>query len=160
MDELVAGDRVHVGRGQFSEVFMFTHKTADIHTEFVVIEAAVSGARLRVSPGHYIYVNGGLAAAKEVVVGDHIELADGSVDTVAAVSKAVFEGLYNPQTLQGDIVVDGVRASTYTTAVEPAVAHAILSPLRAVYRVLGWSTSAFNDGSSLAAVAPAGAALC
>jgi Hint module len=160
MDELLAGDRVHVGRGQFSEVFMFTHKSADVAADFIVIDAALSGARLRVTPGHYLYVNEGLAAASTVVVGDAIELADGSVDTVAAVSSAVLQGLYNPQTLQGDIVVDGVRASTYTTAVAPVFAHAVLTPLRAAYRALGWSTDSFNEASHYSGSLPSGPGVC
>jgi hypothetical protein len=160
MDELLAGDRVHVGRGQFSEVFMFTHKTADVESEFVVVHTASSGSRLRLSPGHYMYVNGALAAAKTVTVGDSVELGDGSMDTVAAVSTAVLKGLYNPQTLQGDIVVDNVRASTYTTAVEPMFAHAILTPLRAAYRMLGWSTGLLNEGSTLSGSMPSGASVC
>jgi hypothetical protein len=160
MDELLAGDRVHVGRGQFSEVFMFTHKTADVYSEFVIVDTAATGSRLRLSPGHYMYVNGGLAAAKTVAVGDSVELGDGSMDTVAAVSSAVLKGLYNPQTLQGDIVVDNVRASTYTTAVEPMFAHAILTPLRAAYRMLGWSTGLLNEGSDLSAAMPSGPAVC
>jgi Hint module len=160
MDALVAGDRVHVGRGQFSDVFMFTHKTAGVQAEFVVIDAAVSRSRLRVTPGHYIYVNGALAAAHTATIGDSIELADGSVDTIAAVSTAVLPGLYNPQTLHGDIVVDGVRASTYTTAVEPRFAHAILTPVRAAYSLSGWSLGLFNEGSGLTGVLPSGPAVC
>jgi Hint module len=160
MDELLAGDRVHVGRGQFSEVFMFTHKTADVESEFVVVDTASSGSRLRLSPGHYMYVNGALAAAKTVSVGDSVELGDGSMDTVSAVSAAVLKGLYNPQTLQGDIVVDNVRASTYTTAVEPMFAHVILTPLRAAYRMLGWSTGLLNEGSTLSGSMPSGASVC
>jgi Hint module len=158
MHELVVGDYVHVGRGKLSKVFMFTHKTLDISAEFVVIDAAFSRARLHLTPGHYMYVNGGLAAAKTVVAGDAIELADGSVDVVSSVSSAVLKGLYNPQTLHGDIVVDNVRVSTFTTAVEPAFAHAILSPLRAAFRILGFSTSLFEDGSDLVSVLPSGSA--
>jgi hypothetical protein len=156
MDELVAGDRVHVGRGQFSQVFMFTHKSADVVADFVVIDAASSGARLCLTPGHYMYVNGALAAAKTVAVGDAIELADGATDTVAAVSSAFLQGLYNPQTLHGDIVVDSVRVSTYTTAVAPAFAHAALTPLRVAYRFLGISPNLFDEGSELSSVLPTG----
>jgi hypothetical protein len=40
------------------------------------------------------------------------------------------EGLYNPHTMHGDIVVDGVHTSTYTDSVAPALAHALLWPVR------------------------------
>ena len=42
-------------------------------------------------------------------------------------------GLYNPHTLHGDVVVDGVLTSTYTGVVHPALAHALLAPLRQLY---------------------------
>lgn len=44
-------------------------------------------------------------------------------------------GLYNPQTLDGRIVVNGIIASTYTTAVIPEAAHALLTPLRCLFNV-------------------------
>jgi desert hedgehog len=147
MASLAIGDRVHVGRGQVSEVFLFTHRVADGFNEFIELVSA-SGAVLRVTSGHYVYVNGNLAAAKTIVAGDEVELADGSSDVVVRVSKVLKRGLYNPQTVDGSIVVDGILASTFTTAVEPAFAHAILSPLRAMYRVFGVSTSALNNGAN------------
>ena len=45
------------------------------------------------------------------------------------------KGLYNPLTLAGDIVVDGILASTYTKAVTPKMAHAALAPLRMMYEI-------------------------
>jgi hypothetical protein len=74
------------------------------------------------------------------------------------VSKVLATGLYNPQTLQGDVVVDNVRASTYTTAVEPAFAHAVLTPLRAAYSALGFSTASLEAGSALDRMLPSGPA--
>jgi hypothetical protein len=158
MDELAAGDRVKVASGVFSEVFMFTHKLAAGSFEFVKINTA-SGNTLSLTGGHYIYVNGALSPAETVVVGDELQLGSGDVTTVTEVSCVEGTGLYNPQTLHGDIVVDGVRASTYTTAVEPRLAHAGLSLLRGLYRALGLSVSAFDEGAStLASVLPSGAA--
>jgi hypothetical protein len=148
MRDLAVGDRVHVGRGQFSDVFMFTHKVPEHAGAFVEI-TTVGGAVLRATSGHFLYVNGGLAAAGTVTAGDSVELGRGGVDVVARVSTATSTGLYNPQTLHGDVVVDGVRASTFTQAVEPAVAHALLAPLRAAWAVLGTSTTAFEAGSGV-----------
>jgi hypothetical protein len=59
-------------------------------------------------------------------------------------------GLYNPQTLHGDIVVDGVRASTYTEAVDPVFAHAVLAPVRAVYRWFGVEVGGMDGGGGKA----------
>jgi hypothetical protein len=44
-------------------VFVFTHKTADIATELIVIDGSSSSARVRLTPVQYIYANGVLAAA-------------------------------------------------------------------------------------------------
>jgi hypothetical protein len=159
VDTLAVGDRVHVGHGQFSEVFMFTHRVADHAGEYVEV-ATATGAVLRATSGHYLYVNGGLVPAGSVTVGDTVELGRGGMDVVARVSTVLSTGLYNPQTVHGDVVVDGVRASTYTTAVAPALAHAALAPVRAVFSVLGWSTAVLDGGSPLAALLPSGPAAC
>ncbi len=69
---------------------------------------------------------------------------------VVAVSPEVATGLYNPQTLSGDIVVNGIRASTYTAAIAPSLAHVALWPVRMMYR-LGYDiiNGAFDEGSDL-----------
>jgi Hint module len=157
IDELSVGDRVHVGHGCFSEVFMFTHRVADIHQQFISIESS-SGARLRATAGHYLYVNGGLGAVGSVTVGDEIELGYGVKDVVTKVTVVAGQGLYNPQTVNGDIVVDGIRASTYTTAVDPVFAHAILAPLRAAYNTLGCYSSSLEKGWGFRFMVPSGSA--
>ncbi len=136
MDQLKVGDRVAVGGGVYSEVFMFTHKMDAVTHEFVSITTA-SGATIRLTAGHYLPLNGAYAAAGEARVGDRVSLSDGTTSAVVAVSQVWGRGLYNPQTTHGDIVVDGVRASTYTTAVQRTVAHALLAPLRLACAKLG-----------------------
>lgn len=151
MAELALGDRVLVARGHFSDVFMFTHSVPSAVHDFVKISTA-SGAQLTVTKGHYVYVNGALAVAGSIKAGDELVLASGLGANVTAVSNVKLPGLYNPQTVHGDIVVDGVCASTYTTAVDAAVAHSMLSPLRAAYHAFGWTTSALNSGLDFASV--------
>ena len=68
-------------------------------------------------------------------------LLEGGVGRVTGVDVVERVGLYNPQTVAGDIFVDGVLASTYTTAVEPELAHALLTPLRAAFRAMGVGVS-------------------
>jgi Hint module len=157
MDELEIGDVIHVGNGKFSEVFMFTHRVPDTRQQFLAIKGS-SDVELRLTAGHYLYVNGGLRSAGVVKVGDEIELADGGKDVVVEVRIVAGFGLYNPQTVDGDIAVNGVRSSTYTTAVDPVLAHAILAPLRAAYRALGWSTAMLENGSDLSRGMPSGTA--
>jgi Hint module len=142
MDSLEVGDRVQVSATEFSDVFMFTHKSShEGHQRFVAIEGA-SGARIRLTPSHYLYINGELAAAGAVSIGDEIELASGAMDRVTNVDFVMDVGLYNPQTLDGRIVVDGVLASAYTRAIDPRIAHAGLVVSRALYSVTGgWDSS-------------------
>lgn len=125
---------------------MFTHKLQDAVNEFITI-AVSSGQSLSLTKGHYMYINGRLAPAKSLRKGDIVELGNGRHATVDSVSSLTKAGLYNPQTVHGDIVVNGIRASTYTTTVEPLTAHSLLTPLRALYKRLGVTTSLFNTGA-------------
>lgn len=161
MDALSVGDRVSVGRGAFSPVFMFTHAAAGARADFVRLHTA-AGARVDLTPGHYLYVGGALVPAREVRVGDAVEGGDGGEDVVVAVERVKGVGLFNPQTLQGDVVVGGVRASTYTTAVAPGVAHGLLWPLRVVYEAVGGYTRWLEAGapSALVGLAPRGGEVC
>eukprot|EP00173_Palmaria_palmata_P003845 Plantae.Rhodophyta-Palmaria_palmata.ctg4239.p1 GENE.Plantae.Rhodophyta-Palmaria_palmata.ctg4239~~Plantae.Rhodophyta-Palmaria_palmata.ctg4239.p1 ORF type:complete len:172 (+),score=13.95 Plantae.Rhodophyta-Palmaria_palmata.ctg4239:42-518(+) len=154
MEDLAVGDRVSTGSGHFSEVFMFTHKHQNSQNVFVQLETA-SGKALKLTAGHYLYVNGNLAPAKTTRIGDKLELSDGEPDVVTWVSKVKAGGLYNPQTVNGNILVNEIVASTYTAAVEPVFAHAVLFPLRALSR-LGLSFSALEDRSHLAKWLPTG----
>ena len=63
-----------------------------------------------------------------------LTLASGKQDKVLSVGRVQKDGIFNPHTLQGDIVVDGVLTSTYTSAFSPTLAHVVLAPLRALYR--------------------------
>lgn len=146
MSNLSVGHRVHVGYGTYSPVFMFTHKLADTIARFVQIETA-TGHIISLTSSHYLYINSELAAAKSVVPGDKVELEYGAPVTVTRVSSVLYRGLYNPQTIHGDIVVSGVRASTYTTKLEPVVAHAALSPLRAMYLAFRFHSAALEGGA-------------
>lgn len=155
MDELAVGDVVHVGRGVYSPVFMFTHKMRDSAAKYIRLTTA-SGAALTATGGHFVHANGALVAADTVRVGDAMVRADtGAPDAVVRVETVAATGLYNPQTLHGDVAVGGLVASTYTRAVEPTAAHAVLTPARALWNVFGWSSSAFEQGSRLAGALPA-----
>lgn len=134
MHELSEGDSVIVGpNGAVSKVVMFTHRDTTVESEFVTLHTARSDVFVTCSSGHYVYVNGDLVAAASAKAGDFLTLADGTTAAITAVSVETARGLYNPQTAHGDIVVNGVVASTYTTAVAPAFAHGLLlAPVRAL----------------------------
>jgi hypothetical protein len=157
MAQLEVGDKVLVAPNTYSEVYFFAHRLTDALVAFVKI-ATSNGNTLMLTGDHYLYVNGKLATAKTVKVGDSLISADGSSIRVVEVSSEVSTGLYNPHTMQGDIVVDGVKTSTYTSSIAPSLAHAMLWPVRMLYS-LGQNIvdGAFNEGSELiSALLPSG----
>ena len=136
MEDLEVGDVVLVRKNEFSKVFLFTHRDAIHYGEFIKLTTNV-GTHLTLTAGHYIYRNGNLAAARSVEVGDSL-LAASSDGTrtklvVEIVENIEGRGLYNPQTQHGDIVVNGIVASTFSDAVNPTVAKILLSPIRRLF---------------------------
>ena len=123
MSELKVGDVVRVGPAEFSPVYTFSHKDPAIESKFVKIVAG--GKTLLLTAGHYLYVNGKLQTARTVRVGDVV-----SAGKVSDASYEMATGRYNPHTHHGDIYVDGFKVSTYTEAVTPLLAHALLWPFR------------------------------
>lgn len=131
MHELVVGDKVQVGTGEYSEVYYFSTQLTESLATFVNLKTKTT--KLALTPGHYLYINDKLAQADTAQVGDQLTLADGSTSVILEVSSNWGTGLYNPHTMSGDIVVDGVLTSTYTNKVHPKLAHALLYPLRQLY---------------------------
>lgn len=149
MKELEVGDEVYVGRQETSAIFMFTHKQVEAQARFVTIETE-AGESVTLTPGHYIYASGKLVTAASVVVGNTLTIETGANSAVVKTEEKVLsEGLFNPQTLHGDIIVDNVLASTYTTAVAPEFAHAVLGvTVRALYRtgLRSWIAGILHEG--------------
>lgn len=148
MSEIAIGDELLVG-DTFSSVFLFTHRDSGTMHKFIRL-STLGGREILLTRGHFIYVNGNLISAEKAEAGAAVRLADGSADFIIVVSTVVKRGLYNPQTLHGDIVVNGIVASTYTTAVQPRAAHTLLTPLRAFCRVhpARILSNLFDDASS------------
>ena len=94
---------------------------------------------LRLTNGHYLYVNNKLMPAHSVKVGD--TLKDGSNEPpspgfiVRNVRSVVDRGLCNPQTMHGDIVVNGIVSSTFTEAIEPSPARTLMRPVSLLYQM-------------------------
>ena len=130
MDELQTGAEVMVRPGVYSQVFMWTHRDENTYSAFVRATTS-NGLQLTATHGHYVYANGELIEAAKVSVGDSISTVKGEA-RVVDVQIILERGLYNPQTIHGDIVVDGLVTSTYTTFAKANVAHAALAPLRSV----------------------------
>lgn len=157
MDALAVGDKVLSTAGVHSDVYMFSHKLSAVRAEFVSI-ATQGGRSLMLTPNHYLYVNGKMAVAAVVKAGDELTTGTGASDKVVSVSNVWADGLYNPHTMHGDIVVDGIQTSTYTSDIEPTLAHAALWPVRMLHNmgkdVVGDTFALGND--LIAAVMPNG----
>jgi hypothetical protein len=136
MDELAVGDRVRTGPNTFSDVHFFSHDDADATSLFHILTTA-SGHQLVLTGQHYVHLmpDNALVQARNLRVGHVLQLANGTASPIVAITTERRNGLYNPHTLDGKIVVDGVLASCYTGTIEPTVAHALLWPLRALYSV-------------------------
>jgi hypothetical protein len=162
IDKLQVGDLVRDGMNSYSPVTMFTHADAAASGQVFVLIQAGEDIRLHLSPSHYIYANGKLVIASMVKTGDMVRagrvLEPVGVTAVSTVRK---DGLYNPQTVSGDIVVNDVLVSTFTAAIPIPLARALLGPVNAMQRTFGltvprltelfvsgapWLASALPDG--------------
>ena len=69
-------------------------------------------------------------SASSIMLGMKMESEFGEVLTVWNIKKVWKTGRYAPHTIHGDLVVNGVVVSAYTTEVHPSIAHALLAPVR------------------------------
>lgn len=136
IDALELGQYVSVGFSKFSRVYGFSHSDPRTLAQFVALSTE-SGHTIRATPGHFVYVNGLPSMISRANVGDSLTLQNGQLSTIVKKDVQYLEGLYNPQTVDGNIVVDGVLATTFTAAVKPAFANAALLPLRAAQCLVG-----------------------
>ncbi len=160
MVQLQVGDRVRTSKDTFSDVHFFSHDDAEVGigsvgaavqrlrvclfppsspapqaTSTFTILTTASGHQIAMTGKHYIPLHPArnLTRASQVRVGHLLELADGTTSPVVRVHTERRTGLFNPHTLDGQIVVDGVVASCYTGSIEPTLAHGLLWPLRTLY---------------------------
>ena len=126
IESVSSGELVWDG-AQWTRVIGWTHRDGAHVGPFIRL-LIDDGGQLVLSKGHFLYTDTGLRVAASVKVGMRV-----SSGFVVNVNSVVRKGLYNLQTSSGDVVVNGVRCSTYTDAVEPVTAHALLTPVR-----FGW----------------------
>ena len=162
MTEVRLGDRLLTARPDgtlgYEEVYLNAHRDAQTAAAYVVLDLA-SGRTLRLTPRHFIPVATDPAAswsqsvtkgADEVQAGDYVwsRTDDGSMalDRVVTAATRVAVGAFNPLTMNGTIVVDGVVASAHSdwfldglvpAQAQARVYQAVLAPVRLAYRALG-----------------------
>lgn len=137
MDALRVGDAVRTGAHLPSKVLGWSHFDRVGRAVFVNATTA-GGASLVATASHLVYVDGGkrVAAMGDLVVGDALVTEAGEDARVVQVRSFKGRGVLNPHTMDGNIVVDGFRVTCYTKAVDMGVAHALLTPVRAVFRMV------------------------
>lgn len=146
MSQVKIGDKVLVDskNNLYSSVFMFTHAVSNVKYPFLQLFVSERQTPITLTKGHFIYANGILVESQHVKVGDVLE-SNGQDKRVIRIEEIVANGLYNPQTNHGDIVVDGIRASTYTQSVPVTAAHALLAPFRSLYSATKRYCTAFES---------------
>lgn len=143
------------GQERYETVLMFSHKAASVSSMFYTIRTAGNHS-ITATAGHYLWVvNTGstvphIVAAANIVVGDHLLVAAAVQDhvfaehleQVTAVSKSTQQGLFNPHTQSGSIVVDNIAALTFTTSIPASltVHSALMAPIQLLHCILPATT--------------------
>jgi hypothetical protein len=153
--DAAAGALVH------SEAYAFPHFVTTGLFPFKRLSTKV-GANITASPDHYMLVGRGAGAgawarraavpARDVRVGDVLWVAAGAgaraalePSPVVGVADVMEEGIVNPLTLAGTLVVDGVAASVYNDMLgSEARMHAFCAWGRALWRAAPWVPRALH----------------
>lgn len=142
MDQLTLGTHVRhavsssTAQDEYSPVFLFTHRAAYKKGRAFVKISTDCGHSVTMSHSHYLRLaDRSLVAAGSVRVGERVNTVSG-ICAVKDVQGVRADGLFAPHATHGDadLVVDGVVVSSYSKAVHPKVAHALLAPVRFVAR--------------------------
>ena len=162
MREVSVGDRLQVIRADgsvgYEDVYLLTHKDAASVSQYIRITLA-SGRQLELSPRHFLptapdperpdWATRLVKGADEIKVGDVLWFHDGErmqPARVAGVATEVEYGAFNPLTLSGTIIVDGVVASAHSdwfldgivsADAQARIYQVMFAPVRAIYRVIG-----------------------
>lgn len=138
ISNLNVGENIQVRNESYSNVFGFTHDDPDAISDFIRLSTK-DGNTIELSDGHFIYVNefDNIKAARFVSIGDYLLTASGIRSQVTSKMYVKKKGLFNPQTMHGNIVVNNISVTTFTETVETFVGHSLLSPFRAVFKGTG-----------------------
>ena len=172
MAELVPGDRVQAvandGSIVFSEVLMFLDRSPMEVRRFVTLKTE-GGRTLTLTETHLVFSGprwcdevgcmeatyaGLVEVGQAVMVEEEGELV---AHLVEAVGQATEVGVFAPLTSEGNLLVDGVLASSYAVIDSQGLAHASFAPLRWASNLMEGSSTLWR-ALSLAGPAPRGGA--
>lgn len=163
MDHLRVGDRVLTADGTYADVYVLSHQNPELSSQFIRLTLE-DGRFLEASPNHFVKVSGNCdgvsvdARAKDVEVGACMfGMGVGKATTQLRVTETTpvwKKGIYNPFTLPGNLVVNGVVASSHSdwflddyadalgfTHLLPSIYQAVLMPARGLYWLAGPSNA-------------------
>jgi len=160
MDALKIGDSVMTGDGSYSKVYSFGHFAPNEKAEYLQIHADSMETPLEISVEHMLYANGKLAPAAQVKVGDMLVSGHGPPVEVKSIRKITSRGAYAPLTTTGDIVVNGVIASSYVCLsstfedrvpceLQGWIQHAALTPYRIYCGLVGCENETYDEATGL-----------
>merc|ERR1712032_168807 len=108
MDAVKVGDYVRTGNADFSLVFSLAHLDHDIEADYLQIYTDGLQKPLEITGMHMLFSSGNAVRADEVSVGDML-----GTNKVTGIRSIKRKGVYAPVTESGEIVVSGIRASSY-----------------------------------------------
>lgn len=139
--QVETGDKVQNAGGGSAEVIGWTHR--EERGAWFWAAQLEGGETAKATAGHLVEVKGKggkerqVVRMREVAVGMWMRVVSGDWRRVVKVSWVWGWGLYNLQTMNGEVMVDGTVFTTYTEEVGVGGGHALLAPIRAVAYLLG-----------------------
>jgi hypothetical protein len=116
--DLQIGDEVLTASGGYKQVYTVDHKHPEKASEFLQIYTSENDEEspLEITKSHFVFLHNKIdpVPAGQVQVGDALQVASEQPAVVTKISSVIRDGLWNPITEDGTIVVDGVVTSTYT----------------------------------------------
>jgi hypothetical protein len=114
LSALCIGDRVQVGINKFEKVYSCGHYKPEVFADFLLIKAS-SDTELTVSEDHLIFssTRNAFVKATSLQSGEILVTGEGNRVTINSIKRIKAQGAYAPFTPSGQLVVNGIMASTY-----------------------------------------------
>lgn len=128
---------------------MFSHQSSELSSFIQLVTS--DGSSISLSPDHYIHVlpagsdSPTIVTAAQVKLGDQLRTTSSfqsdtelQWSTVSSSRQVSMQGLYNPHTASGTIVVESVLACTFPNTLPPSIAAhtAATMPARVLYNLI------------------------
>jgi len=127
LKDLVVGQKVLTGSGNFQTVYTIDHKNPDHEAEFVQIHYQGNDSDdeeynhpIEMTKSHMVfkYERKKPVTASSINVGDKLQAShNGGAVVVTKITTVKREGVWNPLTTDGTIVVDGIVSSVYSATI-------------------------------------------